>query len=218
MRILVLAGALVAAACLTLSAGAGVRANSQTFSDSTGEDPAAADITGLVVSNDDAGILTFQVNISNRPTLTSDMAVSIFIDSDQNATDGAGPNFDGADMVLDYESGGVDLGKWNGTTFAFSGSPPSLVASYSNGATIKVKASDLGLATFNFFAATFAGTDPDIHIDFAPDAGHGDFTYEVKITPPAVTPPKAKPAPKKAKPPLCKKSQKSTIKKPCRKK
>jgi len=221
MRILIVAGALLAAACLTLSAGAAVRANSQTYPDSTGEDPAAADITGVVVSNDDNGVITFQTNISNRPALTGDMGVSVFIDTDQNATDGAGPDFDGAEIELALDSTGVDLGKWNGTGFGFTGSPSSLVASYANGAIIKVKAADVGLTTFNFFAATITGTNPDFHFDFAPDPGHGTFNYQVKITPPAATPPatppKAKPAPKK-KPPLCKKGQKSTKKKPCRKK
>ncbi len=220
MRILIVAGALLAAACLTLSAGAAVRANSQTYPDSTGEDPVAADITGIVVSNDDSGLLTFQTNISNRPTLTGDMGVSVFIDTDQNATDGAGPDFDGADIELALDSTGVDLGKWTGTGFSFNGSPSSLVASYANGATIKVKAADLGLTTFNFFVGTITGTNPDFHFDFAPDPGHGTFNYQVKITPPAVTPPttpKAKPTAKK-KLALCKKGQKSTKKKPCRKK
>ena len=220
MRVLVLAGALLAAACLTLSAGAGIRANSQTFSDSTGEDAAAPDVTSVVVSNDDSGTLTFQVNISNRPALTSDMAVNVFIDTDLNAANGAGPDFLGADIVLALDHGGVDLAKWGGSGFVFSGSPSSLVASYANGATIKVKAADLGLTTFNFYVATQAGTDPDFHVDFAPDSGHGVFNYQIKITPPAATPPttpKAKSKPK-AKPPLCKKGQKSTIKKPCRKK
>ena len=37
-------------------------ANSVTYNDSTGEDPAAPDITTIVVTNDDAGTITFQIN------------------------------------------------------------------------------------------------------------------------------------------------------------
>ena len=39
-------------------------ANSASFPDSTGEDANAPDITSVNVSNDDAGLITFQVNIS----------------------------------------------------------------------------------------------------------------------------------------------------------
>ncbi len=47
----------------------------------------APDITSVVVSNDDAGMITFKVNISNRPTLTPDMSVLLFLDTDQNLDD-----------------------------------------------------------------------------------------------------------------------------------
>ena len=60
-----------------------VAANSQTFNDSVGEDAAAPDITSIAVSNDDAGLITFQVNISNRPALTPDMFLLVFLDTDQ---------------------------------------------------------------------------------------------------------------------------------------
>ena len=40
------------------------------------------------VSNDDAGLITFQVNISNRPAFTDDMFLLIFMDTDQNTATG----------------------------------------------------------------------------------------------------------------------------------
>jgi hypothetical protein len=221
MRVLVVAGALLAAACLTLSAGAALRANSQTYSDSTGEDAAAPDITTIVVSNDDNGLLTFQINIANRPQLIEPLDIGIFLDTDLNAANGAGPNFLGAELLIDLIPGDVAVGRWNGSRFDFSGgSPSSLAFSYANGATIKVKASDLGLTTFNFYVAADSDRhNPDSHLDFAPDSGHGIYNYQVKLAPPTVTPPAA--APPKATPtkqPLCKKGQKSTKAKPCRKK
>ena len=44
-------------------------------------------------------MITFQVNISNRPALTPDMFLLIFIDSDQNAATGD-PQSYGADFLV----------------------------------------------------------------------------------------------------------------------
>src|SRR3981081_2330151 len=59
-------------------------ANSGTFaeSDTAAEDPANADITSVVVSNDNAANLTFRVNIGNQPQLTS-FGVRILLDTDR---------------------------------------------------------------------------------------------------------------------------------------
>src|SRR5437870_2602550 len=68
----------IVASCVllpTAAAGAGTfgtssparpSSNSATFQDSTGEDALAPDITTIVVSNDDAGMVSFRVNIPNR--------------------------------------------------------------------------------------------------------------------------------------------------------
>ena len=50
--------------------------NRKSFPDSIGEDPQAPDVTSVTVSNDDTGLITFQINISNRPALTPDMCTS----------------------------------------------------------------------------------------------------------------------------------------------
>ena len=71
--LLVLAATVVAMPTSALAKSARARANSQTFTDSTGEDPNAPDITTIALSNDDAGLVTFKINISNRPALTADM-------------------------------------------------------------------------------------------------------------------------------------------------
>ena len=91
-------------------------ANSQTFSDSVGEDAAAPDITSIAVSNDDAGLITFQVNISNRPTLTQDMYMLFFLDTDKNAATGA-TDFLGSEYAIELDPGAVSLFQWNGTDF-----------------------------------------------------------------------------------------------------
>src|SRR4051794_32918895 len=90
-RLLVIA--LVGAALVALPAGAlgsasRTATNAQSFADSIGEDANAPDITGVDVSNDDAGLITFHVKISNRPAITPDMVVLLFMDTDKNPATG----------------------------------------------------------------------------------------------------------------------------------
>jgi hypothetical protein len=167
--------------------------NTATYADSVGENPAAPDITSIVVSNDDTGLVTFQVNISNRPTFTQDMFLLIYLDTDNNRATGD-PKSYGADYAIELDPGFVNLFQWQGSDY--NNAPvqaPSLVYSYGpTGATIKIKAADLGGAKLlNFAVATFSGLvvdsggNPDfsnLGFDFAPDPGHGMFAYEVKTT------------------------------------
>lgn len=151
-----------------------------TFQDSVGEDPASADITTVAVSHDRTGLITFRINIANRPTLVSDLSVAVFIDTNQNTTDGAGPEAEGAEVLILLIAGQVELGRWNGSQFDFSApSPSSLSYAYSDGATIRILASDLGATRLNFFAATVSGVDPDYHVDYAPDSGH--WAYDARV-------------------------------------
>jgi hypothetical protein len=186
--LLALAGLLVAVPA-ALGGSSHAAANSQTFNDSTGEDASAPDITSVVVSNDDAGLITFQVNISNRPALTQDMFILVFLDTDQNASTGD-PDSLGADYAIDLEPGSVGLFQWNGTTFVQAASQTSLTFAYaSTGATIHVSAADLGRTKgINFGTEAVSGVtvdaagDPNfdnLHVDLAPDPGHGFFSYQV---------------------------------------
>jgi hypothetical protein len=187
--VLLLAGSAVALPTSALAKRAAARANSQTFTDSTGEDPAAPDITSIVVSNDDAGLITFKINISNRPALTADMAVLLWLDTDQQATTGDSQS-SGAEYVLELDPGAVGLAKWNGSDYVAPPSQASVTYSYdATGATIRASAADLGgTKGFNFFAVAASGITTDaagnpdfsnIHVDGAPDAGHGVFNYQV---------------------------------------
>jgi hypothetical protein len=163
--------------------------NSQTYADSTGEDPNAPDITSVVVSNDDSGQITFKVNISNRPALTPDMTVLLFLDTDQQPTTGD-PQSLGADYAIELDPGSVALFQWNGSDYVAAASQTSLTYTYdATGATIHVSALDLGKTKgFNFATLVFSGIaldasgNPDFtnaHSDSAPDPGHGFFNYKV---------------------------------------
>jgi hypothetical protein len=186
---LILAATAVAMPSSALAKSARAKANSQTFTDSTGEDPAAPDITSVVISNDDSGMITFKINISNRPALTADMVLIMYLDTDQKATTGD-PQSLGAEYLIGLVPGEVDLAKWNGTDYGAAPSQSSLTYSYdATGATIHVSAAELGHTTgFNvgFDAVSGVTTDAsgnsdfsNAHDDFAPDIGHGFFSYPV---------------------------------------
>jgi hypothetical protein len=187
--VLLLAAAVVAVPTSALAKNATANANSQTFTDSTGEDPNGPDITSIVVSNDDAGLVTFKINISNRPALTADMFLSLVIDTDQQASTGD-PQASGADYLIELDPGSVNLYKWNGTDYTTAPSQTSVTYTYdSTGATIRASAAELGTTkAFNFFALAFSGVKTDAsgnadftnaHADGAPDSGHGSFSYQV---------------------------------------
>src|SRR5512132_4027826 len=129
LTMLALGAALVTIPAAALGGEARHANNSMTFPDSLGEDAAAPDITSVVVSNDDAGMITFQVNISNRPALTPAMYFAVFIDTDQKTTTGD-PGSLGADYAIQLIPGEVDLFQWNGTTFARASAQASLTFSY----------------------------------------------------------------------------------------
>jgi hypothetical protein len=185
--VLLLALGLALAAIPSVASGDASRSagNSTTFPDSIGEDASAPDITNVVVSNDDAGLITFQVNIGNRPTLTQDMFLLIFLDTDNNSATGDS----GVDYVIELDPGFVSLAQWNGSDFVNAPSQTSLTYAYSNGATIHVSAADLGKTkTFKFNVAAFSGFaldasgNPDLtnlKRDYSPDPGHGMFSYQV---------------------------------------
>ena len=195
-----LAAALGALFALTPSGGASSAANRVTFEDSTGEDPQGPDITSVTLSNDDRGILTWVINVPNRPTLTGDMVFLIFINSDANGATGD-PQLFGSDYIIELDgpiSGPAQIGlfRWDGTDFTITGVPQtSLIFGYANGAlTIRLNASELGNARrLQFLALALTGLvlgpdgqldDTNARFDVAPDPGRGMYSFDVRITPP----------------------------------
>src|SRR5262245_24641305 len=189
LAVLLLLGALLVGAPVALGGSARNAANSQTFTDSVGEDPNAPDITSIAVSNDDAGLITFQINISNRPALTQDMYLLIFLDTDRNAATGFA-NALGSDYAIQLVPGAVDLFQWNGSDFVPAAAQSSLTYVYGTaGATIRISAADLNKTKgFNFGVAAVSGVTFDAtgnpnfdntHQDNAPDLGHGFWSYQV---------------------------------------
>jgi hypothetical protein len=174
------------------AAPAAVTANSTDYQDSTGENPAAPDITTLTVSNDDAGLITFRVNVPNRPQLGQDMYFLMFVDSDNNAATGSADT-GGADYVMEVVRGEIALFRWDGTDFTRRFGDPSAVTltfSYQAGITIRISQAELGNTTrLKFFTIVESGVvvDPvtgDLDFtnavgDAAPGGGVGLYPYEV---------------------------------------
>jgi hypothetical protein len=163
-----------------------VAASTQTYPDSTGEDPASPDMTSIVVSNDDVGGLTFRINTPNRPQFTQDMAVVVFLDSDANQATGD-PAGLGTDYLIEIFRGEVILYKWDGVDFAISATQSSLNHVWSSGATIRINASDLSnTRKFTFEVITVANIVYDDTTgaidcsacarDFAPAVGLHTYT------------------------------------------
>lgn len=183
-------------------------ANSTTYQDSTGENPAAPDITTLTVSNTDAGVIQFRVAIPNRVQFTQDMLLLVFVDSDANPQTGD-PSELGADYVIEIFGGEAALFRWDGTNFTRrAGDPPatSLIFSYQGGVTITISAAELGNTKnfgFSFIAVSGITVDPttsDLDFtnavaDIAPAANAGLYQYEVKITPPTLVVRSLRPTP-----------------------
>lgn len=191
-RLLMLVGVAVVLALLPRAAHGASQSNSQTFPDSVGENPNAPDITSVAVTNDDAGNITFNINVSNRPTFTPDMEFLIFIDSDNNTSTGDPASY-GADYAIDLVPGSVALFQWDTASqnYLFAQSQTSLIYAYtSTGPTIHISASDLGgTKVMDFGVEADSGITTDAQgnpnydaaqSDLAPDAGHGFYTYDVK--------------------------------------
>lgn len=194
-------GIVVVSLAVSLAAAAGALGsgseNSSTYRDTASEDPAAPDITTVKVSNDDAGVITFRINVPNRPTLTDDMRVYVNVDADSDATTGVG----GRDywlLVDPLSYGDDDVHPFYCANSVCGLYPPdrpdpsgALSHVYASGPTITVDGSYFGeTKRFRFQVqvidgvALVPGVGFDLtnsHRDLAPNAGW--WRYDVKIGP-----------------------------------
>lgn len=167
---------------------AGVAA-ADTFTDSTGEDPASADISTVTVTNDPvAKTIAFKVAIGNMPTMEDGAAIAIYLDTDKDPTTD-GPY--GAESEFTFDNTGGVLSIWDGAEFAPSAATDP-TSSYLNGVlSVQFLAADIGSPSgFNFVIATVRGSDPDNSaVDQAPDTTATVWTYTLQTakTPPPTT-------------------------------
>jgi hypothetical protein len=182
-----------------------VSANSQTYTDSTGENPASPDISTIVVSNTDAGMISFRFNVPNRAQLGQDMVMLLWVDADNNAATGApGPEDPpGSDYIFELVRGEIFLYRWDGTAFTRRFGDPSSVTltyAYANGSlTVRISASELGnTRRLKFYVLLIGGIaydpvtqepfcpTPPCPSDDAPGGGAGLYAYQVIVAKPAL--------------------------------
>jgi hypothetical protein len=183
-----LALAAVLAALPAIALG-GTASNSQTYPDAVGDNADGIDVSAVVVSNDDAGLLSFRIDVTNRPALTPDLLFQVYVDSRPGAGDAE--SF-GADHVLQLTSGGVALFTWDGTNYPVAASQAGVAYSWaSGGPTLRVSAAALGKpATINVVVVAVSGVTEDAAGNADYSGAHGDLApnfglytgYEIRAT------------------------------------
>jgi hypothetical protein len=174
-----LTGAVLATLALLIVQGA---AADQSYTDPAGDSGPGPDITSVVVSNDDAGTITFKVTTANRPVLTEHFSLVIELDTDSNASTGKeGSEF----FLLALAAGGnlnVLLAEYAGSSVVVRVS--SAKASYAAGvATVSISKADLrNTPAFHFWVGVDDNPDDESNWDPAPDAG--TWSYTLTTTPP----------------------------------
>jgi hypothetical protein len=172
-----------------------IAAGSQTFPDSTAEQAGAPDITGVTVSNTNAGVITFKIN--GPPQFTEDMLIDIIVDSDNNPSTGS-PASDveapGGEYAIESFGGDTNLFKWDGENYSRRANDPPQTSLTRNQTqlSITINASELGnTKQFSFDVTIITGVKivngeldfSEARADFAPDLGHGRFSYKVNTAP-----------------------------------
>jgi len=202
LRLGLAAALVVAALTATAAEGSprGLAANSATYADERNEEAGAPDIGSVVVSNDDAGRITFLVDVPSHPSLTQDMRIRLWF-SDGAPGTGLTPN--GADgfilvdgFLLDH--GTAALYRCQDSVCiptAYSQEDSELDFSYASGARFTTFAEELGVRTelstrLDFWVEVGAGYayDPatqlfdltNVRRDVAPRAGE-IWTYAVRV-------------------------------------
>jgi hypothetical protein len=158
---------------------------STSFNDTIGDGNGAADVKTVVVSNDDAGQVTFRVNVDTLPR-PSDTRVFVFIDTDRNRATGS-PEAAGADYAIvdDSSDSTYDIARWNGSDWDDTASSTVRVFADGGGVTFSINKSELGgTAAFDFWVGTQLGDPSGNAADTAPD-GDAVWTYTLQASAPA---------------------------------
>jgi hypothetical protein len=159
------------------------------FADTAGDGGIAPDVTGVSVSNDDQGLVTFRITVANRTALGPDDVIGIPIATDDPSVLKGRRGGDGATFVLALDARGAFLLAWNGVEMAdVNPAPNAVTGSFADGVgTITVRQEDLapgfpdmsvpvGL-DFYVLGIAFSGNDV-LAQDEAPD-GTGLWNYKL---------------------------------------
>jgi hypothetical protein len=159
------------------------------FVDPAGDQTGAAgDITTSNVTNDPMGLITFDVDVPNLPSLSPNDFFELLVDTDLNAATGD-PEALGAEILIQLNGtatgGTYAFGRWNGTSYtAFD--PASEQVSWGSGPLIVVSRTDLGVTNaFNFVEDTVVVSGTTVAgLDLAPDTGSYNYMLTGLAPPP----------------------------------
>jgi hypothetical protein len=172
VRCCVRALALVSLTAAVYAAAAGAQTRSTVFTDPTGDGGTAADVTTVLVTNDSAGNVTFQIKAA--APYTSTQTLDILVDSDLNGSTGD-PNAGGAeyDLYQQFSDHTWDLQVWNGSGWSEAPSSQTVHVSYTaDQLTFQVNRSELGnTGAFNFWIDSCDADCSAGHEDQAPASG-----------------------------------------------
>jgi hypothetical protein len=148
------------------------------FSDATGDDNAAPDITSVQLSEAADGVVTLTVAVANYPQLPSESWFNLWFDLDSNPNTGDA----GDEVLVRYVSDGdVELWEWHGAEMV-ERAAVGIAGRYDGGVlTVTVPKSELGGDTvFGVLAVSSRSQDlgPSqlIASDYAPDRGRSPYT------------------------------------------
>ncbi|MFL5950094.1 MAG: hypothetical protein ACJ74M_00660 [Gaiellaceae bacterium] len=160
------------------------------YRDAVGEDALAPDISSIVVAARTDRELSFRVNIPNRPTLTDDMRLRIWLDADDDLSTGLTvPDHLGVDyfILVDRWELGLGVARLFPCTESVCTGGPQVHASYAAGGTFSVSAAQLRIKRrqrlrFRIEVSSGWAFDPakgydftNVHSDAAPDLGYWTF-------------------------------------------
>jgi hypothetical protein len=143
------------------------------FTDPAGDAQGAApDITRVQVSNNDAGVVTFEVDLRGSNTIDVDgNSVQIFIDTDKNRYTGnrAGEEF--AIAAFGGNPASYDSFKWDGSQWTLTASSLQVAKNGVGSLFFKIDSRDLQSKGFSFeVAGIYTDSAQNDFFDFAPDS------------------------------------------------
>jgi len=166
-------GLATAALALVLAAPVGATGK---YTDATGDNGSAPDLSGLSVSSDAAsGQIVFQISGTNLSP-SEDYATFLDIDSDANPQTGY-TSIGGVDYEFAVIGNFAIFGHWNGSDWVDASHSTVRIIKNSSGITISVNKSEIGnTSDFNFSATSMDG--PNAKFDSAPDDGMYNYSLD----------------------------------------
>jgi hypothetical protein len=169
------------AAAVFVFAGLGAAATS--FSDASGDNNEAPDVTSVKVAETPLGTISVSVAVANYESLPADSWFNLWFDLDSNAATGD----EGDEALVRYLSGGrLESFRWNGSELVAqptTGMTSSFAAGVLTLAIPKAALADAG--TFGVLAVAsrsqVLGEDEFVASDYAPDLGLGRSAYVAPV-------------------------------------